>query len=587
MRLNRLTKLAQLMNEAKEQYFNLYNDMKDSIYVEQKGRTVGDVEVLPGKTLSGCITSSNINVYYTNLMGGKESKVISSSELIALIPSLTTKKGELSPTLNISKVLINTSIQKYNSANKLAELKKIAADGSAIDPASRLDLQNNTAFDVYLNQAQLSANNMGLKSGGSFTGIVSTNPLRISWTNGEGKSMSTIITDTTLKSFFKNDGKRPIVALSQLSNMFEAKNVGAQTKEVSTSLPQAARSPAATRGSTQALVIKHEKGTKLEDIGGTYTYLIEDPSSKFSYFNSAKPNETGKVFDKGTVSIQQWNKAVAVLNDDKKVKVTSKPQPAAPAAATDAAATGAATTPTVAENASSPAPLDAQEKVVSEVLAQMYGQKMAGTAGIDFKNEERILKITLDSLSGTKGAGQRYAPAIARVLLSQTPALKSSVPATSAEALANKPFLTNLQAAINSLYSNAFTWSRSQGKGDENHASLWKRIKAKTFSQADAGSILKSYMEKGLKVTTKEMKVPEEAPAKPAVTPPQSPTVTPPATTTAPPAAEGKADDGYKKSSSRIDPRIKKLATLRRLRVRSQMEAATDSSAQFGRSRVS
>ena len=44
-----------------------------------------------------------------------------------------------------------------------------------------------------------------------------------------------------------------------------------------------------------------------------------------------------------------------------------------------------------------------------------------------------------------------------------------------------------------------------------------------------------------------------------------------------------------KKSSeaSRIDPRIKKLATLRRLRVRSQMEAATSESAQFGRSRVS
>lgn len=88
----RLAKLAQLMKEAKEQYFNLYNDMNDSIYVEQKGRTVGDVEVLPGKTLSGCITSSNLTVYYTNLMGGKDSKVISSNELITLLPSLTTKR---------------------------------------------------------------------------------------------------------------------------------------------------------------------------------------------------------------------------------------------------------------------------------------------------------------------------------------------------------------------------------------------------------------------------------------------------------------------------------------------------------------
>jgi hypothetical protein len=53
----------------------------------------------------------------------------------------------------------------------------------------------------------------------------------------------------------------------------------------------------------------------------------------------------------------------------------------------------------------------------------------------------------------------------------------------------------------------------------------------------------------------------------------------------APPKEE--ADDDTKKNSSRIDPRIKKLATLRRLRVRSQMEAAVESSAQLGRFRIS
>ena len=131
----RLAKLTQLMKEAQKQQvvtksfgqrvdlypnFNIFNDMKDSIYVEQKGRTVGDVEVLPGKTLSGCLTNSNLTVHFTNLMGGKDSKVIDSNELRTLIPSLTVKAGELSPTLNISKVLIDISIKKFNFLEKSA-----------------------------------------------------------------------------------------------------------------------------------------------------------------------------------------------------------------------------------------------------------------------------------------------------------------------------------------------------------------------------------------------------------------------------------------------------------------------------------
>lgn len=51
---------------------------------------------------------------------------------------------------------------------------------------------------------------------------------------------------------------------------------------------------------------------------------------------------------------------------------------------------------------------------------------------------------------------------------------------------------------------------------------------------------------------------------------------------------KAKAEEKEKAAAaSQVDPRIKKLATLRRLRVRGQMEAATDSSAKFGRSRVS
>lgn len=48
-----------------------------------------------------------------------------------------------------------------------------------------------------------------------------------------------------------------------------------------------------------------------------------------------------------------------------------------------------------------------------------------------------------------------------------------------------------------------------------------------------------------------------------------------------------KLNNDITKTSSKVDPKIKKLATLRRLRVRSQMEEATESATRFGRSRIS
>jgi len=69
---------------------------------------------------------------------------------------------------------------------------------------------------------------------------------------------------------------------------------------------------------------------------------------------------------------------------------------------------------------------------------------------------------------------------------------------------------------------------------------------------------------------------------------PASPTATAPTTntpaTTAPAAAD--ADDGQDKKAS-LNKKFIKAATLRRLKIRSQMEAAIDSSAQMGRARVS
>lgn len=58
-----------------------------------------------------------------------------------------------------------------------------------------------------------------------------------------------------------------------------------------------------------------------------------------------------------------------------------------------------------------------------------------------------------------------------------------------------------------------------------------------------------------------------------------------PTSNTATPAADNSADDGQVKKSS-LDKKFIKAATLRRLKIRSQMEAAIDSSAQMGRARV-
>ena len=63
-----------------------------------------------------------------------------------------------------------------------------------------------------------------------------------------------------------------------------------------------------------------------------------------------------------------------------------------------------------------------------------------------------------------------------------------------------------------------------------------------------------------------------------------SPSTTAPTATTAPAA---QADDGLNNKDASLNKKFIKAATLRRLKIRSQMEAAIDSSAQMGRARVS
>lgn len=306
------------------------------------------------------------------------------------------------------------------------------------------------------------------------------------------------------------------------------------TGRASSSGPQATRSPTK---------LDAPPGTKLQELAGSvvYNYTIIGPL-EFSYFTGKTPEDKANEGSpkKVTSAYSKWERAAKTLNT---LWATSGKAAASPAQAPAATSAPAAGTGSATPAASAAKPPDAQETVVGQVLQAMYGTKMAETPGIDLTREKRVLKIVMDSLSGSVGTGQRYAFSVARVLLDTNGALKASVPATAYEAMKSKDFLTNLQVAINTLYKSAFEWSKAQARGGGHHAGLWERIKAKTFSQADAGKILKDYITSGL-----NMKL---------------------------------------VTSKNHDSKFVKAATLRRLKIRSQMEAAIDSSAQMGRARVS
>jgi hypothetical protein len=521
----RLAKLAQLMKEAKEQYFNLYNDMNDSIYVEQKGRTVGDVEVLPGKTLSGCITSSNLTVYYTNLMGGKDSKVISSNELITLLPSLTTKKGELSPTLNISKVLIDISIKKYNSANKLAGMRKVAdgTDGTEqnYEEIEFPPVEKGETKEQYIYNAQ------------------------------EGRGSS------------QND--------ESLGHEYDRQVSATSTPPAPSSSSSSPRSSGSTGSSTKKISyipLTGNLGTvKIEPLtnGETITYTILGPY-EFSYvWKDSSGNEKKKSSSVKT-SYSGWNKAVATINN-----LPSQSAPAAtPTAAPAATAPAATSEPAPAAQGQREVPVTNLVTNVAKILSNVdaghtYALKTSA-------NERRMVRRMLRAIDGMpaalKTAGVvNSSLALAKVIVgaggvTNDSNLAKADPSTVASMKERDiertfaPELETIMRAVVRLYT--------QIKDDPNKLSSYIAIKVPNKTDAPTPPAAASGSTRRVGVN-RELTLgggPEQY--------------------------TSFADNGStvdKKSS--LDPRIKKLAKLRRLKVRGQMESAIEPSAKFGRSRVS
>jgi hypothetical protein len=293
------------------------------------------------------------------------------------------------------------------------------------------------------------------------------------------------------------------------------------------------RVPEATRPYTQ---LTAPTGTKLTETAGsiTYYYIIYATNS-FGFNTDGK--EKYKIVDN---SYSKWEDAAKTLNAlyEKSIQ--------APAAVTApvAAATPAAVTPAPAE-----ATTQANPELVSKIKEVL---KRAKKEPLDIKslgNEMLQIKQLDTSISsrGIDGLGSLAAlvasrvgnllPNLERATVVQIQGAKRRVLAANERGFLSMDVNTILDS-INDIY------------GEYNRA---------------PSSFLNKYFTK---------------PAAPATAPAPAPTATPA-------AQAAQADDGLNNKDASLNKKFIKAATLRRLKIRSQMEAAIDSSAQMGRARVS
>jgi hypothetical protein len=579
----RLAKLTQLMKEAQKQQivtknfgqrvdlytnFNLLNDMKDSIYVEQEGRTVGDVEVLPGKTLSGCLTNSNLTVHFTNLMGGKDSKVIDSNELRTLIPSLTVKAGELSPTLNVSKVLIDISIKKFNSVNKLAEMRKIAATFEDTKAEwAKIDKEISPITEEMLDTDYVYGD-----SGGDMDDIDSAAKQRITdfvRNNIFAKSLTLQNLYTKISEEFKAKKLKPPPSEKTTSFGSDIKEFFNQYKPIQDKwikivedkklpLTEVAGNSAATTqiddkgraqptqkanssgavAKTYADVIKQELWTKTVRDNAGYTFEIGADGKSLTY---SKDGSVPKTLNQ---SYKNWPQLVKNINE------------LTPVAGSDSAATAGTATDT--QPATAPA-AKTEEAKPAEATRQFDPSTLAGVKAVLIRaakpggfglsvgtaaNERRRIQKMIETISSSEGPSIDAYDFLTKMLL------VSPRGDTYLTAFFRGASQDDIDAIMRSPRKDVVADPKG-GKYNRQVAavlSVLNEVYDGDFSE-DNTKAIKDFKAKYVKAS--------------------------------------KLNNSIIKISSKVDPKIKKLATLRRLRVRSQMEEATESATRFGRSRIS
>ncbi len=579
----RLAKLTQLMKEAQKQQivtksfgqrvdlypnFNLFNDMKDSIYVEQEGRTVGDVEVLPGKTLSGCLTNSNLTVHLV----GKDSKVIDSNELRTLIPSLTVKAGELSPTLNASKVLNDISIKKFNSVNKLAEMRKIAATFEDTKAEwAKIDKEISPITEEMLDTDYVYGD-----SGGDMDDIDSAAKKRITdfvRNNIFAKSLTLQNLYTKISEEFKAKKLKPPPSEKTTSFGSDIKEFFNQYKPIQDKwikivedkqlpLTEVAGNSAATTQSgdkgraqptqkansssavakTYANVIKEDLWTKTVRDNAGYTFEIGADGKSLTYSKDGSvPKTLNQSYKNWPQLVKNINELTPVAGSDSAATTAGAAAEAKPAEAAEKAKTEAQK-PAEATRQFDPSTLAGVKAVLIRAAKPGGFGLSVGTAA----NERRRIQKMIETISSSEGPSIDAYDFLTKMLL-VSPRGDTYLTAF---------FSGASQADIDAI----MTSPRKDVVADPKGGKYNRQVAAvlSVLNEVYDGDFSENNDQAIQNFKTKYVK--KDA---------------------------SKLNNSITKTSSKVDPKIKKLATLRRLRVRSQMEEATESATRFGRSRIS
>jgi len=297
-------------------------------------------------------------------------------------------------------------------------------------------------------------------------------------------------------------------------------------------------------------------GKTLTDTSGyTYVTAADGKSLTFS-INKSAPKTLNQYYSK-------WKDVVKNIN--------SLPIPAATTTATPAATTSPS--PAAAATTSSGG-VTAQTVVsdqvimnVAKVLTDVYGGATYAGRTV-FRNEMGMVREMINYLNGVGGqlgVSLNSAETLAQIITGPIRPGLGTFAKVSLDGVSERTMEKQYRQELNVIMTAV--------KG------LFDRIGKKAGLQKllSYNSNLKEAYTNSLSKSNSSTATQTANPAAPPAAP-----VIPPATPVAP-AAE--ADDGQVKKSS-LDKKFIKAATLRRLKIRSQMEAAIDSSAQMGRARV-
>lgn len=254
-----------------------------------------------------------------------------------------------------------------------------------------------------------------------------------------------------------------------------------------------------------------------------YLYEVMDPNNSFEWIDLKNKTKQG-TFNLSKMGIPKWNQAVAALN-------ALTPEPSATTATTPATATPAIpATPETTAAPVTPAATGLDQSLVQKVAAVLQKAMLYPLNVRSLQNEQDQIRSLANKLNGLTG--------LAAIIVSK---VGENLTTLSAATLAKINSSTRKELAVN--MGGEFAGDVGTILIQINEISKIGNRSPTTLQQ----------MAKSITIT--------QAPVTPPVTP-------------------------VTKASASLDKKFVKAATLRRMRIRSQMEAAVDSSAQMGRSRV-